>query len=1155
MAADQLLSALESRILILDGAMGTMLQRAGLSGNSESFNLSDAGKVAGIHRAYIEAGADIIETNSFSANRISQAEYGCTEMASEMAFQAARIARSEADRAGRKVWVAGSIGPTGKSLTLAQKLSDPFFRAYSFDEMALCYKEQIEALARGGVDILLLETCFDALNAKAAIYALRQSGLKLPLMISASASDRSGRTLTGQTIEAFYTSVEHAGPLSFGLNCSLGAEDLTPLMEDVAQWAECPLSCHPNAGLPNEMGEYDQSPVQMARAMKAMGEKGLLNIAGGCCGTTPEHIREIGKALENCPARKWKVERNSLKVSGLEAVEVDASRNFTNIGERTNVAGSRKFAKLIASQDYDSAIQVAAGQIESGASIIDINMDDAMLDSKLEMERFLRCISGEPAVAKAALMIDSSHWETILAGLKNAQGKCIVNSISLKEGEQEFLRKAREIKNLGAALVVMAFDEEGQATTYQRKIEICARAWKLLRDELDFKASDIIFDVNVLSVGTGIEEHADYGKDFIEAVRWIKTNLPGALTSGGISNLSFAFRGNNPVREAMHSAFLYHARKAGLDMGIVNPGMLQIYDDIEEELLRRVEDVILNSDPGATERLIEKAAQIAAQKQAAQQGGGKSEDKAAKEESCTQRLINALVRGSCADLESDLLLALSSEGYSAVSLIEGPLMEGMAKVGELFGEGKMFLPQVVKSAKIMSEAVKILEPYMESGDKGTPKSKPKILMATVKGDVHDIGKNITGIVLGCNGFEVKDLGVMVSKEDIIGGAESWGADIIGVSGLITPSLFQMEELCRAMNEKGMDTPLLVGGATTSELHTAVKLAPLYPHVYYASDASASAVLASRLMQDRLETEKVEQEKMAQLRSLYALGKERKQNEKPKEQKQFAPESYLKGKTFSDIALKEFSVKELLPYFDWKLFYAIWGIKGEHTDEQTTRLSEDALTTLERMSRLNECSIRLCARFEEGYSEDGWIITDNFKLPMLRQEEDKLLSLSDFVAPAEYGFRSPFGLFALSVHPLGGCECECCRDSYTNMLERTLRQTLAEAASLWLDSTLEAQLPKDAKAKLIKPAAGYLSCPDHSLKRDILSLLPRGEELGISLTESCAMVPDASICGLIFAHPDACYPEIRSLSAQALDSYAAKRGFSASEKDSFLSHLK
>ena len=529
MAADQLLSALESRILILDGAMGTMLQRAGLSGNSESFNLSDADKVASIHRAYIEAGADIIETNSFSANRISQSEYGCAQMASEMAFQAARIARSEADRAGRKVWVAGSIGPTGKSLTLAQKLSDPFFRAYSFDEMALCYKEQIEALARGGVDILLLETCFDALNAKAAIYALRQSGLKLPLMISASASDRSGRTLTGQTIEAFYTSVEHAAPLSFGLNCSLGAEDLTPLMEDVAQWAECPLSCHPNAGLPNEMGEYDQSPVQMARAMKAMGEKGLLNIAGGCCGTTPEHIREIGKALENCPARKWKAERNSLKVSGLEAVEVDASRNFTNIGERTNVAGSRKFAKLIASQDYDSAIQVAAGQIESGASIIDINMDDAMLDSRLEMERFLRCISGEPAVAKAALMIDSSHWETILAGLKNAQGKCIVNSISLKEGEREFLRKAREIKNLGAALVVMAFDEQGQATTYQRKIEICARAWKLLRGEVGFKPSDIIFDVNVLSVGTGIEEHADYGKDFIEAVRWIKTNLPGDL--------------------------------------------------------------------------------------------------------------------------------------------------------------------------------------------------------------------------------------------------------------------------------------------------------------------------------------------------------------------------------------------------------------------------------------------------------------------------------------------------------------------------------------------------------------------------------------------------------------------------------------------------
>ena len=1155
MASEQLSGALGSRILILDGAMGTMLQKAGLSGNSESFNLSDAEKVARIHRCYIEAGADIIETNSFSANRISQSEYGCAEMAGEMAFQAARIARSEADRAPGRVWVAGSIGPTGKSLTLAQKLSDPFFRAYSFDEMAQCYKEQIEQLSRGGVDLLLLETCFDALNAKAAIYALSESGLELPLMISASASDRSGRTLTGQTIEAFYTSVEHAEPLSFGLNCSLGAEDLAPMMEDVAQWAECPLSCHPNAGLPNEMGEYDQSPLQMAGAMRTMAEKGLLNIAGGCCGTTPEHIREIAKELKKCSPRKWKAERKSLKVSGLEAIEVDSSRNFTNIGERTNVAGSRKFAKLIAAQDYDSAIQIAASQIESGASIIDINMDDAMLDSRLEMEKFLRCISSEPSVAKAALMIDSSHWETILDGLKNAQGKCIVNSISLKEGEREFLRKAREIKRLGAALVVMAFDEEGQATTYARKVEICSRAWKLLREQVGFKPSDIIFDVNVLSVGTGIEEHADYGKDFIEAVRWIKTNLPGALTSGGISNLSFAFRGNNPVREAMHSAFLYHARKAGLDMGIVNPGMLQIYDEIEGELLKRVEDVILNSDPLATERLIEKAARIAAEKEAAKEGTPGAETEAAKAEGCVQSLINALVRGNSANLELHLKQALSQEGYSAVSLIEGPLMEGMAKVGELFGAGKMFLPQVVKSAKIMSEAVKILQPYMESGSKESSRSKPRILMATVKGDVHDIGKNITGIVMGCNGFEVKDLGVMVSKEEIIGGAASWGADIIGVSGLITPSLFQMEELCRAMNEKGLDTPLLVGGATTSQLHTAVKLSPLYPHVYYASDASASAVLASRLMQDRIGTETMEQEKMAKIRTLYALGKERKQNEKPGQKKRFSADSYLKGKTFSDIELREFSVKELLPFFDWKLFYAIWGIKDDQSEEQTSSLSEDALTSLERMSRQSECTIRLCARFEEAYSEDDWIITDRFKLPMLRQEEDKFLSLSDFVAPAEYGFRSPLGLFAISVHHSGGCECECCHSDYHALLERTLRQTLAEAASLWLDSTLQAQLPEGRKVKLIKPAAGYLSCPDHSLKRDILGLLPQSGSLGISLTESCAMIPDASICGLIFAHPDACYPEIHSLAQETLDSYALRRGFSEREKDTFLSYLK
>ena len=609
--------ALAGRILILDGAMGTMLQRYGLSGNSEAFNLSKPETIRDIHRAYLEAGADIISTNTFSANSISQAEYGCSAQAREFARAGAQLACAEADNAGRPVWVAGSMGPTGKSLTLAQDLSDPTFRPYSFDQMAEAYAEQIRGLLEGGVDALLLETCFDALNAKAAIYAI--SGIPeaaaLPLLISVSASDRSGRTLTGQTLEAFYRSVQHARPLSFGLNCSLGAEELAPLVADVASWAGCAVSCHPNAGLPNEMGAYDETPDQTAAALRRMAQDGLVNIVGGCCGTTPEHIRAIAAAVHGIPPRPRPEQDRRLSVSGLESVTLDMRNSrFTNIGERTNVAGSRKFAKLIAAGDYDTALQIAAGQIENGASIIDVNMDDAMLDSTAEMERFLRQIAGDPAVARAALMIDSSHWETLLAGLKNAQGRCIVNSISLKEGEEGFLAKAREIHRLGAAVVVMAFDEEGQATTYDRKIAICERAFRLLTEQAGFDPWEIVFDVNVLSVGTGIAEHARYGVDFIEAVRWVKQNLPGALTSGGISNLSFAFRGNNTVREAMHAVFLYHAIAAGLDMGIVNPGMLRIYDEIEPKLLRCTEDVILDRDPEATERLIALASELAAQR-------------------------------------------------------------------------------------------------------------------------------------------------------------------------------------------------------------------------------------------------------------------------------------------------------------------------------------------------------------------------------------------------------------------------------------------------------------------------------------------------------------------------------------------------------------
>ena len=1188
---DALKQAFAERILILDGAMGTMLQRHGLSGNNETFNLSHPDVVRDIHRAYIDAGADIIETNTFSANRISQADYGCSAQAREFAREGARIARSAADAAPRKVWVAGSLGPTGKSLTLPQDLGNPAWRAVSFDEMAEAYAEQIRGLLEGGVDALLLETCFDALNTKAALYAI--SGIPeaaaLPLLISVSVSDRSGRTLTGQTLEAFFRAVRHARPLCFGLNCSLGAADLAPLVADVAAWADCAVSCYPNAGLPNELGAYDEAPATTAAALRKMAQDGLVNLVGGCCGTTPEHIAAIAEAVRGLAPRAIPAPDPKPYVSGLESVCLDVRQSrLTNIGERTNVAGSRKFAKLIAAGDYDTALQVAAGQIEGGAAVIDINMDDAMLDAPVEMERFVRHVAGDPAVSKAALMIDSSHWEALLAGLKNAQGRCIVNSISLKEGEEVFLEKAREIRRLGAAVVVMAFDEQGQATTYARKIEICDRAFRLLTEQAGYAPQDIIFDVNVLSVGTGIAEHARYGLDFIEAVRWVKTKLPGALTSGGISNLSFAFRGNNTVREAMHAAFLYHAVAAGLDMGIVNPGMLRVYDDIEPELLHAVEDVILDRDPEATERLIGLAQNIAAAGdspiKSANDGKGMSANdmvssfagSTGESPSISERLAHALTAGTTIP-EADLLEALREKGR-AVDVIEGPLMEGMARVGERFAAGKMFLPQVVKSAKVMRDAVAILQPYMEEAAGGAS-AKPKILLATVQGDVHDIGKNILGIVLRCNGFEVEDLGVMVPRETILDRAATWGADIIGVSGLITPSLFQMEELCREMSARGLSTPLLIGGATTSALHTAVKLAPLYGHVFYAPDASASAVLAGRLMSDRAATEAEEHRKQEEIREL------RERRDSPAagaphsgldpESHLYAADSYLRGAFFADIPARELSVAEVLPFFDWKLFYAIWGIKdagsrsgmrkGLDPESQVVQLSADAIDRLEALKRDGGCVIRIAARFDACHAENDVIVAPDWRLPMLRQEGADGRSLADFVAPEAYGFDSPIGMFAISVHSSvipgstrnlhpKGCDCPACSMDYDSLLERSLRLTLAEAASGWLDAELEKQLPKGSPVKIVKPAAGYASCPDHSLKRDILALLPGAGQLDIRLTESCAMIPDASICGFVFAHPSATYPEIRHLSPAAVDAYAALRGFSPEEKKRFLGTL-
>lgn len=1179
---------LSKRILILDGAMGTMLQRKGLQGNSESFNLTNPETIGEIHNEYIEAGADIITTNSFSANSISQSEYNLSEKAGQMAEAAARIARKAADEAPRKIWVAGSVGPTSKSLSLAQNINDPIFRPYSFDGMAEAFEVQIRGLVKGGVDLLLFETCFDALNTKAALYAIGHipEASDIPIMISASMSDRSGRTLTGQTMEAFYRSVQHCSPLSFGLNCSLGAEEMIPLIAEVASFATCAVSCYPNAGLPNEMGEYDETPSQMAESMRKMALAGSVNIVGGCCGTTPEHIKAVAEAVKGISPRAIPEPDDVLYVSGLESVAVDRKNNFTNVGERTNVAGSRKFAKLIAAGDYETGLQIAAGQIENGAGIIDINMDDAMLDSRLEMEKFLRYVSNDPAVAKAAIMIDSSHWETLVTGLKNAQGKCIVNSISLKEGEEIFIEKAREINALGAAIIVIAFDEEGQATTYDRKVEICRRAYSLLTSKVGVRPCDIIFDVNVLPVGTGIPEHSRYGIDFIEAVRWIKGNLPGCRTSGGISNLSFSFRGNNEVREAMHSVFLYHAISAGLDMGIVNPGMLRVYDESEPELLKCVEDVILDSDAEATDRLIEKASRILDEKNSvgvsarpegpeatyaarpirengrlAASGGALTGAESSNissvaepvEAAVEERLVRALVKGDSSGLERDINECLTLYD-KPVEIIDGPLMSGMARVGELFGAGKMFLPQVVKSAKTMKNAVALLQPYIEERGGESEVKKPRIVFATVKGDVHDIGKNITEIVLSCNGFEIVDLGVMVPKETILEKAAECSADLIGVSGLITPSLYQMEEICKEMTARGMDTPLLVGGAAASALHTAVRLAPLYGHVFYGQDASASAVLANQLITDREGTEAVEHKKQEHLRELYAQSSQKKAVHKPVEP--FPAFSFIKGEPFGNISGKRLGIEEVEPFFDWNMFAAIWGIKSGTGHDELRKLRADAHKEIDRLKNGNDCRITISARFDGCHSEGDDIVSKDFRLPMLRQEGER--SLADFVPPKEYGFESPMGMFAISVHTEShpsGCDCPACGTEYGPMLARAVRLTLAEAASEWLSGHIHKELPPEfSGAKIIKPAAGYSSCPDHTLKRDILRLLPESERLGITLLDSCAMIPDASICGLIFIHPDATYPEIRRVSQKAIDKYARRRGMSDSEKARFLGHL-
>lgn len=1168
---------LRQRILILDGAMGTRIQAMGvghehfhrgsfaawpvsLVGNNDVLCLTAPEIIQTIHRLYVEAGADIITTNTFSSNRISQHEYQCEEVARDMAFAGARIAREVADEVkGKKIWVAGSMGPTAKSLTLVSDMNQPAERPVDFDQMAAAYGEQAEALLDGGADVLLLETCFDALNTKAALYAItllgERRGKVIPVMVSATINDRSGRTLTGQMLEAFYVSISHyPGLVSFGLNCSFGVKELRTFAEQLAERVPVALSLHPNAGLPNEMGEYEELPDVTAHYLRQMAEAGLLNIAGGCCGTDERHIHAISEALHDLVPRRIPNESNHrLWVSGLEPVLIDREQaNFTNVGERTNVAGSRKFARLIAEKKYDEALSVARQQIEGGAQVIDINMDDAMLDSRTEMQTFLRYIANDPAVGRSALMIDSSDWDTLVTGLKNAQGKCIVNSISLKNGEEDFVAKARELHRLGASVVVMAFDEEGQATTYERKIAIAQRAYDLLTG-IGYPPEDVILDVNILSVGTGINEHRDYGRDFIRAVAWIKQHLPYAKTSGGVSNLSFAFRGNNKVREAMHSAFLYHAIRAGLDMAIVNPSMLQPYDNIDPQLLRAVEDVILNTDEGATERLVELAASILAEKSDTNPTAEKPDTW--RNKSVEERLAYALSHGQSEHLPDDVPEALHQYGDNPVRVIEEPLMQALEHVGQLFGEGKMFLPQVVKSAKVMKDAVALLQPYMQA-DGGEKTQRPLVIIATANGDVHDIGKNIVGIVLGCNGFDVHDLGVMVSADTILEATRRLNPCLVGISGLITPSLKEMELLCRLFQQHALRVPIIVGGATTSALHTAVKLAPLYDGlVVYGGNASQTSLLAKRLLISPEETSTQIRTEQQQIRDAYHGHSVTITPYKDIKDPQVPSDSPRRGKTplpamgdhtigFDVLPLLgesegAFSLTSLI---DWRMFLLFWGFKGETLQQQLVnpeaeRTLREGKQWLADAIRADCIYLRGLLQYDEARRRGNDIVLDDGTVyPMLRSQSPKnhYLCVADWF---DEHTPTPLGQFIVAAQ---------LRQQPTDESERLMSHAicarLAEAAAEYLSQGRSA----------LRLAFGYATCPDHSLKRILFDRLKAGQRLDVTLTDHYSIQPSTSICGLLIQHPEAHYFPVGMIDHDQLTDYCRRRGITVEEGERLLS---
>ncbi|HET8959969.1 methionine synthase [Nocardioides sp.] len=1223
-ATEALTQALQERILVIDGAMGTLIQgfapgeaefrgdrfadwELDVKGNSDLLSLTQPDMIRSIHRQYLEAGADIVLTNTFTATSIAQADYGMQDLARELNEAAARLAREVCDEfstSERPRFAAGSLGPTNRTASISPDVNDPGARNVSYDELVAAYLDQARGLVDGGVDLLLVETVFDTLNAKAAIFALEtlfeEHGRRWPVIISGTITDASGRTLSGQVTEAFWNSVRHVRPLAVGLNCALGAADLRPYVAELSRLADTCVSTHPNAGLPNAFGEYDETPDQMAKVVGEFATSGIVNIVGGCCGTTPAHIEALAGAVAGVAPRSFAEPDRAMRLSGLEPLNVTEESLFVNVGERTNITGSARFRKLIKDGDYDTALSVAAQQVENGAQVIDVNMDEGMIDGVAAMDRFLKLVAGEPDISRVPVMVDSSKWEVIEAGLKCVQGKPIVNSISMKEGEEKFIEQATLCRKYGAAAVVMAFDEDGQADTLERRKVICERAYRILTEQVGFPAEDIIFDPNVFAVATGIEEHATYGQDFIEATRWIKENLPGALVSGGISNVSFSFRGNNPVREAIHAVFLFHAIEAGLDMGIVNAGTLAVYDEVDPELRERIEDVVLNRRPDAAERLLE----IAEEHNRTEEGEAEAVDEW-RSLPVSERITHALVKGIDTYTEDDteeLRAEISERGGRPIEVIEGPLMDGMNVVGDLFGAGKMFLPQVVKSARVMKKAVAYLIPFIEQEKLDNPElatakeTNGTIVMATVKGDVHDIGKNIVGVVLQCNNYEVVDLGVMVPAQKILDTAQEVGADLIGLSGLITPSLDEMVNFATEMQRQGLELPLLIGGATTSRAHTAVKVDPKYDGpVVWVKDASRSVPTAAALLHSEqrkalLEAQRTDYDA---LRARHATKQERpkqtlqgaRDNRTPIDWEGYQPPA---PKQPGVHVLDDYDLAELRDYIDWQPFFNAWEMKGKFPDilnnpgtgEQARKLYDDAQEMLDRLIEEKWVTARAVFGFfpARAVGDDIELLDESGDevrtvLHQLRQQGEHRAgvpnrSLSDFVAPKESGLTDHVGAFAVTAG-IGleekVREFRDALDDYSAIMAEALADRLAEALAERLhervrtefwghenDEDLSNEELIAERYKGIRPAPGYPACPDHTEKQTLWELLDVEESVGIKLTESMAMWPGAAVSGYYYSHPESQYFVVGRLARDQVEDYAKRKGWTLAEAERWLS---